>query len=100
MALTKQEIRDLYIKRAKRYDLGLKLYGLFGFRLDWYRKLAVESLALRAGDTVIDLACGTGLNFPYLQQAVGENGRIIGVDLTDAMLDQARQRVRDHGWRN
>lgn len=100
MALSKQEVHDLYVKRAKRYDLGLKLYGLFGFRLDWYRKLAVESLSLQAGDTIIDLACGTGLNFEYLQRAVGEEGRIIGVDLTDAMLDQARQRVAVNGWRN
>jgi ubiquinone/menaquinone biosynthesis C-methylase UbiE len=100
MPLTKQEIHDLYVKRAKRYDLGLKLYGLFGFRLDWYRKLAVESLALQAGDTVIDLACGTGLNFIYLQRAVGEKGRIIGVDLTDAMLARARQRVAAHEWLN
>ncbi len=100
MALSKQEIRDLYIKRAKRYDLGLKFYGLFGFRLDWYRRLAVESLSLHAGDTVIDLACGTGLNFEHLQRAVGEKGRIIGVDLTNSMLDQARQRVAANGWLN
>ena len=100
MVLSKQGIRDLYVKRAKRYDLGLKLYRLFGFRLDWYRKLAVESLSLHSGDTVIDLACGTGLNFEYLQRAVGEKGRIIGVDLTDAMLDQARRRVAANGWLN
>lgn len=100
MPLSKQEVRDLYVKRAKRYDLDLKLYGLFGFRLDWYRKLAVESLSLHAGDTVIDLACGTGLNFGYLQRAIGEKGRIIGVDLTGAMLDQARQRIAVNGWRN
>ena len=100
MALNKQEIHDLYVERAKRYDLGLKFYGLFGFRLNWYRKVAVEALSLSAGDTVIDLACGTGLNFDYLQKAVGEEGRIIGVDLTAAMLDQARQRVAANGWRN
>ena len=75
MALSKQEVRDLYVKRAKRYDLGLKFYGLFGFRLDWYRRLAVESLSLQAGDTVIDLACGTGLNFEYFQWAVGNTGQ-------------------------
>ncbi len=100
MALSKQEVRDLYVKRAKRYDFGLKFYGLAGFRLNWYRQLAVESLSLHSGDTVIDLACGTGLNFKYLQRAVGEKGRIIGVDLTDAMLNQARQRVVANGWLN
>jgi hypothetical protein len=36
--------------------------------------------------TVIDLACGTSLNFPLLRQAVGPGGRTVGVDLTDAIL--------------
>ncbi|HLO27678.1 MAG TPA: class I SAM-dependent methyltransferase [Anaerolineales bacterium] len=100
MPLNKQQVRDLYAKRAERYDLGLNFYRLLGFRLDRYRQLAVQSLALQAGDTVIDLACGTGLNFKYLQRAVGEQGRIIGVDLTEAMLDQARQRLTVNGWHN
>jgi demethylmenaquinone methyltransferase/2-methoxy-6-polyprenyl-1,4-benzoquinol methylase len=35
-----------------------------------------------------------------LEKAVTEKGRIVGVDLTDAMLDQARNRVRAAGWQN
>jgi len=31
---------------------------------------------------VLDLACGTGLNFPALERAVGPAGRIIGIDLS------------------
>jgi demethylmenaquinone methyltransferase/2-methoxy-6-polyprenyl-1,4-benzoquinol methylase len=100
MALNKQEIRDLYRKRAKRYDFAILIYGLVGFRVNKYRREAVTALNLKPGDLVIDLACGTGLNFPYLKQAVGERGKIIGVDLTDAMLDQARARVRTAGWQN
>jgi ubiquinone/menaquinone biosynthesis C-methylase UbiE len=49
---------------------------------------------------VIDVGCGTGLNFPLLQQAVGPTGRIVGVDLTDAMLDRARERVAAQRWDN
>ncbi len=93
MPLTKQEIRDLYRKRARRYDLTAHLFPLFGMRLNRYRRCMVEALSLESGDTAIDLACGTGLNFAYLQQAVGKDGHINGVDLTDGMLDQARQRV-------
>ena len=98
--MNKQETRDLYRKRARRYDSAIWLYRLSGFRIDWYRRSTVKALSLNAGDTVVDLACGTGLNFRYLEAAVGENGRIIGVDLTDAMLDQARKRVEAAGWRN
>ncbi len=100
MGLNKQQISALYSLRARRYDVALRLYGLAGFRLEWYRRLAVEALALQKGDAVVDLACGTGLNFPYLERATGESGHIIGVDLTGAMLDQARRRVAVEGWRN
>jgi len=52
------------------------------------------------GDTVIDMACGTGLNFSLLQKAVGPGGRIVGVDLTDAMLARAQDRIKANGWSN
>jgi ubiquinone/menaquinone biosynthesis C-methylase UbiE len=54
---------------------------------------------LQRGDVVVDIGCGTGLNFALLQEVIGPEGRIIGVDLTDAMLDQDRRRVADHGWK-
>src|SRR6202011_4677406 len=64
------------------------------------RLRAVQALGLRKGDTVIDMACGTGLNFPLLQQAVGPGGRIVGVDLTDAMLARAQDRIEANSWSN
>ncbi len=100
MVLSKQAICDLYRKRARHYDLALRIYGVLGFRWDHYRRETVNALALQPGDMVVDLACGTGLNFPLLEQAVGANGRIIGVDVTQAMLDQAHRRVRTSGWQN
>ena len=45
---------------------------------------------LKDGDTVVDIGCGTGLNFPLLHRVVGPNGTIIGVDLSETMLAQAR----------
>jgi demethylmenaquinone methyltransferase/2-methoxy-6-polyprenyl-1,4-benzoquinol methylase len=49
---------------------------------------------------VIDIACGTGTNFPLIEEAIGPGGRIVGVDLTDAMLAQAQHRIETHGWSN
>jgi demethylmenaquinone methyltransferase/2-methoxy-6-polyprenyl-1,4-benzoquinol methylase len=62
--------------------------------------MAVEALKLKPGDTVLELACGTGINFPLFQEYIGSTGRIIGVDLTDAMLEQAQNRVAKQGWDN
>jgi demethylmenaquinone methyltransferase/2-methoxy-6-polyprenyl-1,4-benzoquinol methylase len=49
---------------------------------------------------VVDIACGTGLNFPLIEQMIGPEGQIVGVDLTDAMLAQADVRIEAHGWGN
>jgi len=99
-ALTKNELRTLYNKRAGRYDLTANLYYLVGFREYAYRRKAIRALDLSKGDTVVEISCGTGLNFPLLQDAVGEEGRIIGVDLTDSMLNKAAERVGANGWTN
>lgn len=64
------------------------------------RVAGIRGLRLRPGDTVIDVGCGTGLNFTRLQAAVGPTGTVVGVDLSGQMLDQARRRSRRHGWRN
>lgn len=96
----KSNVIDIYRKRAKNYDFTANLYYLIGFREWAYRKRAVAALNLGPGDTVIEIGCGTGLNFTLLQQAVGPTGRIIGVDLTDAMLEQACERVAEQGWKN
>ncbi len=98
--LTKSEVVDIYRKRARRYDATANLYRLLGFRLRAYREMAIKALNLRPGDTVVEIGCGTGLNFPLLQEAVGPAGKIMGVDLTDAMLAEARRRVEEQGWSN
>ncbi len=100
MALEKDEIRDLYRKRAKRYDFSANLYYLIGFREAKYRKMAISQLALKPGDTLVEVGCGTGLNFRYALHDLGQTGKLIGVDLTDAMLQQAETRVKTNNWGN
>lgn len=64
------------------------------------RRAARLALDLRPGDRVLDMACGTGLNFPHLRELVGERGQVMGVDLTPAMLDIARRMIDSKGWKN
>jgi demethylmenaquinone methyltransferase/2-methoxy-6-polyprenyl-1,4-benzoquinol methylase len=100
MPLDRDELRQLYRRRAGHYESAARLLGLLGMRIRRYRELAVGSLGLRPGDTVVELGCGTGANFALLEKAVGPTGTIVGVDLTDAMLAQARRRVTAEGWTN
>ena len=92
-----------YRKGARRYDAEVHLFDLFrpfGLDLSTGREEAVRALDLKRGDTVVDVGCGTGLNFPLLQEAIGPEGRIVGIDLSAAMLYQAQGRVAGHGWEN
>ena len=98
MILSKEEAKHIYRRSARFYDLALWVYRLFG--TGRHRRQAVHALHLQPGDTVVDMGCGTGLNFRLLQKAVGPEGRIVGVDLTDAMPDRARHRIQKAGWQN
>jgi ubiquinone/menaquinone biosynthesis C-methylase UbiE len=98
--MSKKEIINLYRKRAENYDFTANLYYLLGFREFAYRKKTIETLNLKTGDTVVEIGCGTGLNFSLLQKKIGPKGKIIGVDMTDAMLDQARSKIKKKKWKN
>lgn len=64
------------------------------------RQETVAALAPERGGLVLDLACGTGQNLDLLVAAVGPEGRVVGVDLSEGMLRQARRRVARAGWTN
>jgi len=98
--LTVDQVREAYRRIARRYDRAVALFPVFGVRMARYRRDAVAALGLPPGAMVVELGCGTGLNFPLLLEAVGPRGRVIGVDLSDAMLAQARAGVERRGWRN
>ena len=64
------------------------------------REKAVRKLELHAGDSVLEVGCGTGRNLKYLEAAVGPSGRICGVDLSERMLARCHVLCETSGWRN
>ena len=86
-------MQDMYQSGAKHYDFTTILFRLIGLRMKAYRLIAIRTLSLKRGDYVIELGCDTGLNFPFLLERIGREGRLIGIDLTPGMLDIARERV-------
>ena len=86
-----------------RYGLGAPLYDVVSMERGVYRAGRVASVAglgLRPGDRVLDVGCGTGLNFALLVAAVGGSGEVVGVDASAAMLHQARRRIARRSWGN
>lgn len=57
------------------------------------RERVIPGLRLREGSRVLDIGCGTGLNFPLLLAAVGPSGQVVGVDRSGEMLEAARRKA-------
>ena len=95
----REQLIEKYRKSAPRYDVTSRLNVALGPQRA-HRRRAVQALRLRPGDSVVEIGCGTGLNFPLIEQEIGPDGRIIGVDMTDAMLAQAQHRIETNGWSN
>ena len=83
-----------------RYRAHAPGYDASAVRTMPLRRRTVAKLELRPGETVLDVACGTGLSFPLLREGVGETGRVVGVELSPDMLALARERCVREGWRN
>ena len=70
-------------KALRWYNKLSLVHDLLSFN-DWpyrdARKIAIDTLDLQAGDTVIDLFCGTGINFAPVLAQIGEQGQLIGID--------------------
>jgi len=82
---------EQYRRRASVYDLELAFF-------EPIRRLAVSRLELRPGDVVFDVGCGTGLSLSILRQGVGPKGRIVGIEQSPEMVEQARRRVARARW--
>lgn len=86
---------DLAVAKYRRHAAG---YDASAQRTMGLRRRVIALLGLRPGETVLDVACGTGLSLPLLADAVGPAGRVIGVEVSPEMLDKARERVARAGW--
>jgi SAM-dependent methyltransferase len=60
--------------------------------------LAIDTL--QAGQSVLDVGCGAGMDLQLAAKRVGPSGKAIGVDMTEAMVDRARNAARKAGLEN
>lgn len=96
-------------------DFGKRVYDWLGQHERFYKgirwlvcfsrerkleRMAIESLGVGRGGRILDLACGAGVNLPFLVELVGDTGHVLAVDYSDGMLASAAAKVSNHAWRN
>ncbi len=92
------KVREIYDRRASYYNLLIKVLSLSKDAA--YRQEAIQRLDLKPGARVLDLGCGTGLNFRYMEERIGNQGFILGIDESFGMLCQARNCIERNKWNN
>lgn len=55
---------------------------------------------IKEGESVVDLGSGAGIDVFLSAKRVGARGRVIGIDMTDEMLEKARRNAKVHGYLN
>jgi len=105
----RRQIRDKYTEVALEpekgfhFHTGRPLAAMLGYdhaEVDWLPLSTVESFAgtgnpfsmgrLAEGEAVLDIGCGAGFDTLLAARQVGARGRVIAVDMTEAMLDKTR----------
>jgi demethylmenaquinone methyltransferase/2-methoxy-6-polyprenyl-1,4-benzoquinol methylase len=85
---------------GRRYRHLAPLYDVSSALAGAVRNRAVAALGAARGDVVLDVGCGTGLNFPAILDRIGSSGQLVGVERSPDMIARAAERVRRSGWRN
>lgn len=87
-----RSITSTYDERSTNHD-----------KSEWHRTTAlrlVEDLPPRPGDSVLDIATGTGTIAFHAASLVGPHGKVVGIDLSEGMLAQANAKLSASGLRN
>jgi len=99
--LNKSDNRELTPRYARYFVHLIRPFPDFDpFFIKSLRQKAVQLLQLKPGDRVLDVGCGPGGSFPYLVDAVGTSGEVVGVDISPEIAINARRRIEKNRWSN
>jgi len=98
MSSVSMKVRAEYNRIAPLFSLGSRI--IFPHRDRLIAEQVIPRLNLKGGETIVDLCCGAGHNFPFLLSVIGPKGRLIGVDLAEGMLAKAQSRIMAKHWDN
>ena len=81
----------------RNYNRLSRWYDLISSSERRFTEAGLHMLNVRPGEQVLEIGFGTGHSLVWLAQAVGQKGRVLGIDLSEGMLQTARKRVEEAG---
>jgi demethylmenaquinone methyltransferase/2-methoxy-6-polyprenyl-1,4-benzoquinol methylase len=84
-------IEAMFSRIAPRYDIANRILSM-GFDMSWRRK-AVKLAEPSPSAEILDMGCGTGDMMSVVLKRPGFRGRVVGVDLSQPMLDMAKDKL-------
>ncbi|HCT9095335.1 TPA: bifunctional demethylmenaquinone methyltransferase/2-methoxy-6-polyprenyl-1,4-benzoquinol methylase UbiE [Serratia liquefaciens] len=88
-------VADVFHSVAAKYDVMNDLMS-FGIHRIW-KRFTIDCSGVRRGQSVLDLAGGTGDLAAKFSRMVGEQGQVVLADINDSMLKMGREKLRDRG---
>ena len=88
---TKAQAKASYDRMSSVYDY---FSGVFEQK---YRNMALQRLNITRGETVLEIGFGTGHSLKQMAEAVGEEGKVYGIDISSGMLAVSRRRLEKAG---
>jgi demethylmenaquinone methyltransferase / 2-methoxy-6-polyprenyl-1,4-benzoquinol methylase len=89
------QVNRMFDRVAGRYD-ALNSLMTAGLHHRWRERAAVQT-GLGAGDSALDICCGTGDLALELAKKVSPGGHVVGCDFSEPMLDLAREKTAERG---
>ncbi|NLP44736.1 MAG: bifunctional demethylmenaquinone methyltransferase/2-methoxy-6-polyprenyl-1,4-benzoquinol methylase UbiE [Peptococcaceae bacterium] len=84
-------VKETFNRISEKYDF---MNRMMSFGLDrFWRKKVVKIVRAKTGMKILDVCCGTGMLTIELAKKVGSSGRVIGLDFSENMLEQARKNI-------
>ena len=91
---TERRWQNHYDRSARRYDVRETLWGLLlGYWDPRERRRLVDLLGLRPGQRLLEVGAGTGANLTVAAQRLGDDGRLVGADISRSMLEVCRAKL-------
>jgi SAM-dependent methyltransferase len=116
LRLAIQEEYALVVAEPERdfhFHTGRRLAAIVGYDDDWLEGVPEATIAsfagtgnpfsmgrLVPGEYVVDVGCGAGIDSVIAARMVGPTGSVLGVDMTPAMVEKAREGAREAGLEN